>query len=190
MSGPRVRIRAVTDRLHARRLRAHGALQLAGRAPVARRRVHLAHRGHRRRRATARSGVEGIYRRWLARLDFDEGPFRQSDNVADHVGRGRGARTRTATSTPATARASRSTSAPRATRKPGYDGFCRDRGLERGPTRRRCAFACRDEGVTVVHDVIRGDVDVRARQLRGLHRRALQRRRCSTRWPTPPTTAA
>ncbi len=41
---------------------------------------------------------------------------------------------------------------------PGYDGHCRDRGLERGPGR-ALRFRTSDEGVTVVHDVVRGDVE-------------------------------
>jgi glutamyl-tRNA synthetase len=40
---------------------------------------------------------------------------------------------------------------------PGYDGFCRERGLERGPGR-ALRFKVPREGVTVVHDVIRGEV--------------------------------
>jgi glutamyl-tRNA synthetase len=39
---------------------------------------------------------------------------------------------------------------------PGYDGFCRDRGLDRQG--RALRFRVPDEGTTVVHDVIRGDV--------------------------------
>ncbi len=40
---------------------------------------------------------------------------------------------------------------------PGYDGFCRDRGLERGPGR-ALRFAVPHDGDTVVSDVIRGEV--------------------------------
>ena len=40
---------------------------------------------------------------------------------------------------------------------PGYDGLCRDRGLERGPGR-ALRFRTPDLGETVVADVIRGDV--------------------------------
>ena len=40
---------------------------------------------------------------------------------------------------------------------PGYDGFCRDRGLEREPGR-GLRFRVPREGVTVVSDVIRGEV--------------------------------
>jgi glutamyl-tRNA synthetase len=38
----------------------------------------------------------------------------------------------------------------------GYDGFCRDRGLEPGPGR-ALRFRTPDEGQTVVHDLIRGE---------------------------------
>ena len=48
-------LRAVADRLPARRRRPHGALQLALRAP-ARRRLRAAHRGHRRRAIVGRDG--------------------------------------------------------------------------------------------------------------------------------------
>ena len=41
---------------------------------------------------------------------------------------------------------------------PGYDGYCRDRGLDRGDGR-ALRFRTPDDGVTVVHDVIRGPVD-------------------------------
>ena len=40
---------------------------------------------------------------------------------------------------------------------PGYDGLCRDRGLERGPGR-ALRFRTPDDGETVVADVIRGEV--------------------------------
>ncbi len=39
----------------------------------------------------------------------------------------------------------------------GYDGFCRDRGLEAGPGR-ALRFRVPDEGATTVHDVVRGEV--------------------------------
>jgi glutamyl-tRNA synthetase len=40
---------------------------------------------------------------------------------------------------------------------PGYDGFCANRGLERGPGR-ALRFRVPDSGETVVHDIVRGDV--------------------------------
>jgi glutamyl-tRNA synthetase len=41
---------------------------------------------------------------------------------------------------------------------PGYDGYCRDRGLPRGDGR-ALRFRTPDEGVTVVADLVRGDVE-------------------------------
>ena len=41
---------------------------------------------------------------------------------------------------------------------PGYDGFCRNRGLPPGDGR-ALRFRTPDQGTTVVHDVIRGDVE-------------------------------
>ncbi|HVM54629.1 MAG TPA: glutamate--tRNA ligase [Acidimicrobiales bacterium] len=41
---------------------------------------------------------------------------------------------------------------------PGYDGHCRDRGLRAGDGR-ALRFRTPDDGVTVVHDIIRGDVE-------------------------------
>ena len=41
---------------------------------------------------------------------------------------------------------------------PGYDGYCRERGLERGPGRALRFAVPRDGGVTVVHDAVRGEV--------------------------------
>jgi glutamyl-tRNA synthetase len=41
--------------------------------------------------------------------------------------------------------------------KPGYDGFCRDRGLEPGPGR-ALRFRAPDEGATSFADLIRGDI--------------------------------
>lgn len=41
---------------------------------------------------------------------------------------------------------------------PGYDSFCRDRGLEPGPGR-ALRFRVPDDGVTVVSDVVRGEVE-------------------------------
>ena len=41
-------------------------------------------------------------------------------------------------------------------RQAGYDGYCRDRGLEPGPGR-ALRFRTPDEGATVVHDLVRGE---------------------------------
>jgi glutamyl-tRNA synthetase len=103
--------------------------------------------------------IEGITAalHWL-RLDADEGPIRQS---------GRGDRYRRATDALWNAGLlyacdcthdeveARNKAAGRLT--PGYDGFCRDRGLPRGEGR-ALRFRSPDEGVTTVADVVRGDV--------------------------------
>ena len=47
---------------------------------------------------------------------------------------------------------------------PGYDGFCRDRGLTRGDGR-ALRFRTPDEGVVEVHDLVRGDVEFPLRAL-------------------------
>jgi glutamyl-tRNA synthetase len=47
---------------------------------------------------------------------------------------------------------------------PGYDGFCRDRGLGPGPGR-ALRFRTPDDGTTVVTDVVRGDVSFENRTL-------------------------
>lgn len=92
---------------------------------------------------------------WLG-LSYDEGPFYQSDLLGEH------------TAAADALYAAGHLYACDCTReeidarikdnaKPGYDGFCRDRGVER-----RAGVALRfrvpDEGVTVVDDVIRGAV--------------------------------
>jgi len=101
--------------------------------------------------------VEGIERtlHWLG-LDWDEGPYRQSTRMhlyAEAAARLLGdglaywcdcSREAIDARTPAGA-------------PPGYDGFCRDRGVERGPET-ALRLHTPDEGETVVHDLIRGDV--------------------------------
>ncbi len=98
--------------------------------------------------------VEGIERslRWLG-LDWDEGPYRQSQRMhlyaeaADRLVAGGLAYYCDCTKDDVAARHPAG----------GYDGFCRDRGLGPGPGR-ALRFHTPDEGETVVHDVIRGDV--------------------------------
>ena len=93
---------------------------------------------------------------WLG-LDYDEGPFRQSDNAAAHDSAvqllRRSGRLYYCDCTPALVDARKGEGAP-----PGYDGFCRDRGLERTPATAQ-RFRTPREGVTVVHDLVRGDVE-------------------------------
>jgi glutamyl-tRNA synthetase len=102
--------------------------------------------------------VEGIISAlaWLG-VTWDEGPFRQSE---------RGGLYRAAASKlwagghlyacDCTREVVEERTKGRPT--PGYDGFCRDRGLEPGPGR-AMRFRVADEGTTIVHDLIRGDVD-------------------------------
>jgi glutamyl-tRNA synthetase len=102
--------------------------------------------------------VDGIIEamQWLG-LDLDEGPFRQSDNHPAHE---RSVEQLTAggylyfcdcTGDDVAARKGDN-------KTPGYDGFCRDRHLERSPTT-ALRFTTPREGHTIVRDVIRGDVD-------------------------------
>jgi glutamyl-tRNA synthetase len=102
--------------------------------------------------------VEGIYAAmaWLG-LTLDEGPFRQSDNEAAHDSAAQVLRRNGylyyCDCTPAQVEERKGPGKP-----PGYDGFCRDRGLERGPTT-ALRFRTPREGVTIVHDLVRGDVE-------------------------------
>jgi glutamyl-tRNA synthetase len=93
---------------------------------------------------------------WLG-IDWDEGPYRQSERSAiyeaaleqlwqtDYLYACECTREQVET---------RTRDAP----TPGYDGYCRHRGLERGEGR-ALRFAVPDDGVTVVHDLVRGDVE-------------------------------
>jgi glutamyl-tRNA synthetase len=93
---------------------------------------------------------------WLG-IDWDEGPYRQSerrpiyDATLDQLWS-----TGNLYACDCTREAVEARTKGNAT--PGYDGFCRNRGLERGPGR-ALRFAVPDDGVTVVHDLIRGDVE-------------------------------
>ncbi len=99
--------------------------------------------------------VQGILEalRWLG-LDWDEGPYRQSERMAlyteaalrlHHEGRAYYCDcTREMVE-------ERTRSNP----TPGYDGYCRDRGLEPGPGR-ALRYRTPDEGATTVTDVVRG----------------------------------
>jgi glutamyl-tRNA synthetase len=96
--------------------------------------------------------VEGIERslRWLG-LDWDEGPYRQSKRMhlyrqaAEQLMAGGVAYHCDCTPEQVKARVPAQT---------GYDGYCRDRGLTAGAIR----FRVPDEGQTMVHDLIHGDV--------------------------------
>lgn len=92
---------------------------------------------------------------WLG-LTYDEGPFLQSSLLADHTAAAEalyGAGRLYACDCTRDAIDERTKDAA----KPGYDGFCRNRGLSRSPET-ALRFAVAHEGETVVHDLIRGDV--------------------------------
>jgi glutamyl-tRNA synthetase len=94
--------------------------------------------------------------RWLG-LDWDDGEVHQSDRAADHVAAAlRLADTGHAYWCDCTAEdvAARNKAAGG---KPGYDGFCRDRGLSAGEGR-ALRFRAPDDGVTAWDDLIRGKV--------------------------------
>ena len=96
--------------------------------------------------------IEGIQRtlRWLG-IDWDEGPYRQSQRAGlYHEAAMRLRESGHAYYCDCT----REDVQARTKDEAGYDGWCRDRGLTAGAVR----FRAPDEGVTVVHDVIRGDV--------------------------------
>jgi glutamyl-tRNA synthetase len=96
--------------------------------------------------------IEGIQRtlRWLG-IDWDEGPYRQSERAGAYLAAADRLRDRGLTYyCDCTAEDVKA----RVKDDSGYDGFCRDRGLTAGALR----FRMPHEGQTVVHDVIRGDV--------------------------------
>jgi glutamyl-tRNA synthetase len=98
--------------------------------------------------------IDGILRtlRWLG-IDWDEGPFRQSERVEVYAGAvarllgDKAAYYCDCTRDQIDARMKGSVNQ-------GYDGWCRDRGLTSGAVR----FRAPDDGQTIVHDLIRGDV--------------------------------
>jgi glutamyl-tRNA synthetase len=96
--------------------------------------------------------IEGIQRtmRWLG-MDWDEGPHRQSERADAYR--------QAAARLHAAGRAyfcdcTREDVEARTKGGSGYDGWCRDRDLTSGALR----FRSPDDGQTVVHDLIRGDV--------------------------------
>ncbi|MEA2403727.1 MAG: glutamyl-tRNA synthetase [Thermoleophilaceae bacterium] len=90
---------------------------------------------------------------WLG-LDWDEGPYRQSGEQPAHLAAAQklyeSGHAYYCDCTPDDVKAR--TGNPSL----GYDGFCRDRGLEPGPGR-SLRFKVPHEGETVVHDAIRGE---------------------------------
>ena len=102
--------------------------------------------------------VDGILDalRWIG-TDWDEGPYRQSERAALYsaaVDQLWGAGALYACDCSREDVLARTKDNP----TPGYDGYCRDRNLERGPGR-ALRFAVPGDGTTVVHDVIRGEVE-------------------------------
>ncbi|MFZ0768413.1 MAG: glutamate--tRNA ligase [Acidimicrobiales bacterium] len=102
--------------------------------------------------------VEGINSA-MAWLGFtpDEGPFRQSDSEAAHEATAAALRRKGylyyCDCTLEMIEARKPPGAP-----PGYDGYCRDRGVERAE-HTALRFRTPREGVTIVRDLIRGDVE-------------------------------
>jgi len=94
--------------------------------------------------------------RWME-IDWDEGPYRQSERralyeqAADRLVRSGHLY---ACDCSRADLESRHPGNP----TPGYDGHCRDRALAPGPGR-ALRFRTPDEGTTVVHDLVRGDVE-------------------------------
>ena len=101
--------------------------------------------------------AEGIVNEmaWLG-LAADEGPFYQSHQHADHIA---AADALLAAGHLYACDCTREQIDERTKGRavPGYDGYCRGRALARGPAT-ALRFRVPDEGVTVVHDLIRGDV--------------------------------
>ena len=99
--------------------------------------------------------VEGIQSamRWLG-LDWDEGPYFQSQRAARYE---EAASTLLGAGLAYYCDCTRQVVEERTKGNPipGYDGFCRERGLEPGPGR-ALRFRVPDEGATTVVDVIRG----------------------------------
>ncbi len=93
---------------------------------------------------------------WLG-IDWDEGPYLQSERSEVYADV---ARRLYETGHAYACDCTREQVEERTKRNqiPGYDGFCRERHLEPGPGR-ALRFRVPDEGVTIVHDVVRGDVE-------------------------------
>jgi glutamyl-tRNA synthetase len=97
--------------------------------------------------------INGLH--WLG-LDFDEGPFLQSELLPEHVA---AAEALFANGYLYACDCTREEIDERTTDnpKPGYDGYCRDRHVVRTDAT-ALRFRVPEGGTTVVHDVIRGDV--------------------------------
>ena len=180
-------LRAVAHGLPAPRQRPHGAVQLARGSPH-RRRDAAAGRGHRPRALPlgARREHPRPRSRWLG-LDWDGEIVFQADNLDAHrdaalqlLAAGR-AYWCDCTSDAVQARA-KERGGP-----PGYDGFCRDRGLAQSDAT-ALRFRTPDDGTTVVHRPRPRRGLLREHDPRGLRPPAVDRAcRCSCS-PTPTTT--
>ena len=106
-----------------------------------------------RNRAEWTEGIQSALR-WLG-IDWDEGPYFQSERTALYR---EAAERLLATGAVYACDCAREDVAARTkgAARPGYDGFCRERGLEPGPGR-ALRFRTPREGHTVVRDVIRGE---------------------------------
>ncbi len=91
---------------------------------------------------------------WLG-MDYDEGPFRQSARTEAYH-RAIDALWAAGVVYACECRRDEIDARTKANATPGYDGFCRDRGLDREG--RALRFRVPEDGTTVVHDLIRGDV--------------------------------
>lgn len=94
---------------------------------------------------------------WLG-LDWDEGPYRQSER--GHLYRAAASQLQGAGQAywcDCTRDQIETRARERGVGVPGYDGFCRERGLGPGAGR-ALRFRVPDEGTTVVHDLVRGEV--------------------------------
>ena len=166
--GDALPVRAVTHRLPAPRQRPHGPVQLAVRPPHGRR-LPRAGRGHRHRAQPARAHRHHLRVDALARPRLGRGarpPVRSPRRLPRG---GRRTSTERVGPTTATARPRTSRRGPRSgAALPGYDGFCRDRGLEPGDGR-ALRFRTPDDGV----DRLRRR-RARARRVREQHARGLR----------------
>lgn len=92
---------------------------------------------------------------WLG-MDFDEGPFLQSELRRGHESAGE-ALFAGGYLYPCDCTREQIDERIKGNAKPGYDGFCRDRAVARSSST-ALRFRVPDDGVTVVPDMIRGDV--------------------------------
>jgi len=97
--------------------------------------------------------ITGLH--WLG-LDYDEGPFLQSDLLPDHVVAAE-ALFANGYLYPCACTREEIDERTKGNAKPGYDGYCRDRNVARSD-QTALRFRVPDGGTTIVHDIIRGDI--------------------------------